>query len=63
MIRCSMCKRVPIESDLWVELETAIAERHLFDDAKPPRLSHGLCPHCFQETMDALEAEVAAENA
>ena len=29
MIRCSMCKRVPIENDLWVELETAIAERHL----------------------------------
>lgn len=38
-----MCKRVPIENDIWVELETAIAERHLFDDAKPPRLSHGLC--------------------
>jgi len=59
-----MCKRVPIKSDLWVELETAIAERHLFDDAKPPRLSHGLCPQCFQETMEALEAEeVAAEIA
>ena len=29
-----MCKRVPIENDLWVELETAFAERHLFDDAK-----------------------------
>ena len=25
-----MCKRVPIENDLWGELETAIAERHLF---------------------------------
>lgn len=63
MIRLQHVQARADRKRLWVELETAIAERHLFDDAKPPRLSHGLCPQCFQETMDALEAEVAAENA
>jgi hypothetical protein len=37
-------------------------ERHLFDDARPPQLTHGLCPDCFQSTMAALENEIASQD-
>jgi hypothetical protein len=43
---CSWCKRIKIDDDLFVEAEKAAASLGLFGPT-PPRLTHGVCPECF----------------
>lgn len=42
---CSWCKRV-LTDNAWLEVEDAIERLHLFDRARLPQLSHGICPDC-----------------
>lgn len=49
---CGWCKRVNVQGR-WCEVEDAVAELRLFDEAVLPMVSHGICPRCFDE-MSAL---------
>lgn len=53
---CSMCKKVKVSPDQWVELEEGLAYLKIFEEEEIPLLSHGLCPQCFEETMRDLDA-------
>ena len=46
LIVCGWCKKVAMPAPRWVEIETAVNELHLFDAARQPRISHGLCEAC-----------------
>lgn len=52
---CSMCKKVEVANNSWLEIEAAIAILGLFEESALPKISHGLCQECFASVM----AEVA----
>ncbi|HEX8295585.1 MAG TPA: response regulator [Chthoniobacteraceae bacterium] len=43
---CMYCKRVRDDSDYWQQVET------YFHDCTGSNFSHGICPACFDKTMD-----------
>ncbi len=45
---CSWCKQVKVGDDEWVEIEEAVQRLHLFGQPVLPRLTHGMCPTCYQ---------------
>lgn len=51
---CGWCKRIPLPSGVWVEIEEAVRALHLMQEDAFPRLSHGLCPKCFADLTDEL---------
>ncbi len=51
---CSDCRRVKINEDLWQGIEDYMAVHSRV------MLSHGLCPHCFEQRVAALNAEPCA---
>jgi hypothetical protein len=51
---CGWCKRMPLESGVWVEVEIAVQRLRLFDASVLPPLSHGICPDCAA----AIESEI-----
>lgn len=53
---CSLCKRFILPDGNWVEVEEAVQRLQLFDTARLPRLSHGLCPACYAAAVERLEA-------
>ena len=48
VVVCSWCKRVKV-NDHWLEVEDAVKLLGLFNAARMPRISHGICPHCFEQ--------------
>lgn len=52
---CSMCKRIKIDKNTWLEVEDAVNVLHLFNTTKLPKLSHGLCPYCYNSMMEEIE--------
>ena len=44
---CSMCKKVELPGNCWVEIEAAIVTLKLFEKLKQPQISHGLCHDCY----------------
>jgi hypothetical protein len=42
---CSWCKRIPYEGR-WIEVEEAAEKLGLFESARLPMLSHGICEEC-----------------
>jgi hypothetical protein len=46
---CCFCKKVKLENQNWVEVETAIQELGLFNDKALPNLTHGICPTCHAD--------------
>jgi len=44
---CSMCKKVEVEKNCWLDTEAAIASLRLFEKSKLPKITHGLCRECF----------------
>ena len=52
---CGWCKKIPI-GVRWVEIEEAISEMHLFENAALPRLTHGICEECEKKIDDTLKA-------
>jgi hypothetical protein len=47
---CSYCKKIRKEDDTWEVLEKYITEH------SEARLSHGLCPDCFTEQLQAVRS-------
>lgn len=52
---CSMCKKILVAPEKWIEIEEALARLKLFEADKMPRLTHGMCPTCFQAAMKELD--------
>lgn len=52
---CSMCKRIKIDKNTWLEVEDAVNALHLFNTTKLPKLSHGLCPYCYKSMMEEID--------
>lgn len=53
---CSMCLDIHMADGTWLPLESAVEALGLTGATAFPRLSHGMCPACFQREMAALEA-------
>jgi hypothetical protein len=51
---CSWCKKVKTKNDLYVEIEKAISVHGLFGP-RHPRLTHGICPECFERIRKELD--------
>ena len=51
---CSWCKRIKIAEKRWQEIEDAIKTLKLMDEIKLPKLSHGICPECFQNVKKVI---------
>jgi hypothetical protein len=54
---CSWCKKVWVAELGWSEVETAVEELGLFNAVRTPRLSHGMCPVCFETVVKQLNAQ------
>jgi len=50
---CSWCKAIASPRG-WIELEEAVVQLNLLDGNPLPRISHVVCPHCFEEIMCTL---------
>lgn len=60
---CGWCKRVPLASGEWGEIEAAVDELGLFDSESTMRLSHGMCPTCYDAVMGMIDdPEVGASG-
>ena len=46
---CAWCKKADVGG--WVEVEEAVRRLQLFDQARLPRITHGVCPAC-KETFE-----------
>lgn len=53
---CAKCKKVRSDKDYWMMVESYFRQ-HLDVD-----FSHGLCPDCYQEEIDALEKTIKAKQ-
>jgi len=52
---CSMCKKVALSEDRWVEAEEAVTALGLFEKDRMPQLTHGICPACYARAMAELD--------
>lgn len=43
---CSICRKIAVSCDEWLEVEEAVVRLRLFDAVRLPRLSNGLCAAC-----------------
>lgn len=58
MIRmCSMCKKIVTNGDSWLEIEKALAHLRYFEAAHLPRITHGLCPACFELAVAEVDED------
>ncbi len=58
MVRmCSWCKRLPVPSGEWLEVEDALKVLDLLDATPLPAITHGICPRCHEGVMAALEED------
>jgi hypothetical protein len=54
---CSWCKKVYSGEQFgWVEVEEAMRILNLFSAAKLPRITHGMCPDCYESCLQELAA-------
>jgi hypothetical protein len=51
---CGWCKRVAVPRGRWLEVEEAIVALALFDEPRPPQLTHGVCEQCSESLSDIL---------
>jgi sigma-B regulation protein RsbU (phosphoserine phosphatase) len=47
---CSYCKKIRVDDKYWQQLEGYLS------DHSEAQFSHGICPDCFPEVLDRLEA-------
>lgn len=59
---CSMCKKVHLSDDSWVEVEAAVARMRLFDRVALPRITHGICPKCYTLAMAEIKEYFAGRG-
>lgn len=51
---CSMCKKIAIAQNEWVELEEGMTRLRVFEADKMPGLTHGLCLACYHVAIAEL---------
>jgi hypothetical protein len=54
---CANCHRVQIRPNIWAQMEEYISDHSLLT------FTHGLCPICMAEVMQAVEARQAKKAA
>lgn len=54
---CGWCKRLPLPTGEWVEVETALSALDLLDASPPPAITHGMCPECHRALSRAIERD------
>ncbi len=47
---CSQCHKIRVDEKLWERVDDYITEHSL------ALISHGLCPHCYEQMKDEVEA-------
>ena len=52
---CSMCKKIATTQSKWVEIEEGLAQLRHFEADEMPRLTHSLCPGCYQIIISDLD--------
>lgn len=57
---CAWCKRIPNARGEWLEIEDAIVQLGLFDQAPVPDITHGMCEACSDAMMASLDDSNAA---
>jgi hypothetical protein len=51
---CGWCKSVNV-ADRWCEVEDAVAEMRLFERDLLPRVTHGICPRCYERVCREID--------
>lgn len=51
---CSMCKKIKVSENQWVEIEEGVVLLKLFEAESMPQLTHGLCADCYERTVAEL---------
>lgn len=51
---CSMCRKIKLSDNTWMEVEAAIHALDLFAEPELPQISHGLCRSCFDTSLAAI---------
>ena len=52
---CSMCKRIAIGTEEWVEVELAVQRLELFQKRVMPKFTHGICKDCYTAAIAELD--------
>lgn len=52
---CSMCKKILLSQNEWVEIEEGLTRLKLFEGDAMPGLTHGICPACYKLALSELE--------
>lgn len=53
---CSMCKKIANAAGEWLEVEEGLAQLRPFEADEVPRLTHAVCPRCYETVMAELNA-------
>jgi len=53
---CGWCKKIYVSAQ-WLEIEDAITELDLFEAAKLPQLTHGICLSCKETVIQLLNTD------
>ncbi|MCB2213751.1 hypothetical protein KQI52_16700 [bacterium] len=59
---CSYCKEIQVSADEWQPAEQAVKTLQLFERDVIPHLTHGVCPHCYDDVMSELDDEIDQEK-
>jgi hypothetical protein len=59
---CSMCKKIAIFQSIWVEIEEGLTRLRLFEADEMPRLTHSICPDCYQIIIADLDVSGPSQN-
>ena len=51
---CSWCKQVKADENRWLDSDELIRETDLFASSQLPKLTHGMCPTCFDMVRKAI---------
>jgi hypothetical protein len=55
ILMCGWCKRVPLPTGGWVEIEDAVPVLAVLDRVPPPAITHGMCPACYDRISSQLD--------
>ena len=60
---CGWCMRVQVSPGEWRDVDDAVRTMGIFESAFVPKITHGMCPACYDTMMAALDdAEIAASG-
>lgn len=60
---CSWCQSVAMPEGHWLAVEEAVAALRLLEEAVLPRITHGMCPACYDRIQATLLAPSGAAGA